>query len=202
LGETGGYLRCCHEARNWFEQEIPQEYKNPPLEYGEDKRGSEHFSYIIEGIHTGRKYRGHFNVINNGIITNLAPDAIVEVPCYADGNGISVPFVGDLPMGCAACCETNVNVQRLAVTAAVESDIVLLRQAMLLDPLTGAICNPAEIFQMTDEMLIIGEKWLPQYKPEIVKAKQRIQKSRENGTFIEPKEIYTGNMQDNSPLRS
>jgi alpha-galactosidase len=201
LGETGGYLRCCHEARDWFERDIPEEFNKPPLEYSEDKRGMEHFSYILEGIHTGRTYRGHFNVINNGIISNLAPDAIVEVPCYVDGNGISIPHVGDLPLGCASCCETNINVQRLAVEAAVKSDIVLLRQAMLLDPLTGAICNPAEIWQMTDEMLIAGEKWLPQYSNEIKSAKLRIEKSKADGSFIQPKEIYTGNMQENSPLR-
>jgi alpha-galactosidase len=201
LGETGGYYRCCYEARDWFERDIPEEFKKPALEYGEDKRGSEHFSYILEGIHTGRMYRGHFNVINNGVISNLSSDAIVEVPCYADGNGISVPHVGELPPGCAACCETNISVQRLAVAAAVKGDIVLLRQAMLLDPLNGAVCNPAEIRQMTDEMLIAGEKLLPQYKAEINLAKQRLEKSKADGKFIQPKNIYTGNMLGNSPLR-
>ena len=32
--------------------------------------------------------------------------------------------------------------------------MTLLKQAMLHDPLTGAVCDPEEIWQMTDEMLI------------------------------------------------
>lgn len=35
----------------------------------------------------------------------------------------------------------------------------------------GAVCNPPEIDQMTDEMLIAGEKWLPQYKDAIKKQR-------------------------------
>lgn len=44
-----------------------------------------------------------------------------------------------------------------------------------MDPLTGAVCTPGEIRQMVDEMLIAGEKWLPQYTGEIAKAKGRMQ---------------------------
>ncbi len=70
-GETGGYLRVCTEGRNWFETEFPRWMEAPPLEYRPDKRSEEHGSYIIEGLETGRVYRGHFNVVNRGIITNL-----------------------------------------------------------------------------------------------------------------------------------
>ena len=49
-------------------------------------------------------------------------------PATWDFNGINTPKVGDLPMGCAACCMTNINVQRLAVQAAVNGDINLLRR--------------------------------------------------------------------------
>ena len=45
---------------------------------------------------------------------------------------------------------------------------------MLMDPLTGAVCTPAEIFQMTDEMLVAEAEWLPQYKEEIERAKERL----------------------------
>jgi alpha-galactosidase len=43
---------------------------------------------------------------------------------------------------------------------------------MMMDPLVGAVCSPPEIWQMTDEMLIAQEKWLPQYKEAIAKAKK------------------------------
>lgn len=173
-GETGGYLRVCREGRNWFEEDYPNWMKEPAKEYTSQNRSQEHGSYIIESLETGRVYRGHFNVMNNGCITNLPDESVVEVPGYVDANGLSIPKIGDLPLGCAAICSQSIWVQRLSVEAAVAGDITLLRQAMLMDPLTGAVCTPQEIYQMVDEMLIVGEAWLPQYKDEIAKAKERM----------------------------
>ena len=185
-GETGGYLRVCTEGRTWFETDFPNWLSQPPFEYAADKRSQEHGSHIIEALETGRIYRGHFNVVNNGAITNLPDDCVVEVPGYVDKNGISIPRVGDLPLGCAALCNSNVSVQRLAVEAGVRGDITLLRQAMLMDPLTGAACEPDAILQMTDEMLIEEAEWLPQYAPEIERAKRRLAAAKAEGTFIPP----------------
>ena len=164
----------CREGRNWFEYDYPNWLKEPANDYKDtSKRSTEHGSWIIEALETGRRYRGHFNVMNEGCITNLPYESVVEVPGYVDGNGISIPKVGDLPLGCAAICSQSIWVQKLAVEAAVNADIQLLRQAMLMDPLTGAVCNPAEIYQMVDEMLIAEAQWLPQYADEIERAKER-----------------------------
>ena len=187
-GETGGYLRETRESRNWFETEFPKLMQEPPKDYTSGERSSEHGSYIIEALETGRIYRGHFNVLNQGIITNLPEGCIVEVPCYVDGNGISVPKVGDLPLGCAAVCSQSAWVQRLSVEAAVHGDIELLRQAALMDPLTGAVCNPAEICQMIDEMLVAQEQWLPQYAEAIAEAKKRLAA----GNLIPTRDGYRG----------
>jgi len=173
-GETGGYLRICTEGRNWFEEDFPKWLNEPPKVYTASTRSQEHGSYIIEGLETGRVYRGHFNVMNNGCITNLPDECVVEVPGYVDANGISIPRVGDLPLGTAAICSQSVWVQRLAVEAAVSGDIVLLRQAMMMDPLTGAVCTPPEIDQMVDEMLVACESLLPQYTKAIAEAKIRL----------------------------
>jgi alpha-galactosidase len=165
-GETGGYLRVCREGRDWFEKDFSNWLKADPKRYDGTQRSGEHGARIIEGMETRRPYRGHFNVVNNGIIANLPADAIVEVPGYADGNGINVPVVGDLPLGCAAVCCQSISVQRLSVEAAVHGDRTLLIQAMMLDPLVGAVLNTREIEQMTDEMLEAGRQWLPQYNKE------------------------------------
>ena len=186
-GETGGYLRVCSENRSWFETDFPEWMKQPPMEFGPETRGGEHGSYIMEGLETGRTYRGHFNVANHGTISNLPADAIIEVPGYVDANGINIPRVGDLPLGCAAVCNASISVQRLAVEAAVHGDDMLLRQAMMMDPLVGAVCNPPEIWQMVDEMLVAGEQWLPQYTKAIADAKKRLK----SGKLIPTKE-YEG----------
>jgi alpha-galactosidase len=174
-GETGGYLRVCTEGRNWFETDFPNWIKEPPKRFASGERSSEHGSYINEGLETGRLYRGHFNVVNNGTITNLPDDAVVEVPGYVDYNGINIPRVGDLPMGCAAVCNASITVQRLSVEAAVHGDDTLLRQAMMMDPLVGAVCNPQEIWDLVDEMLAAQAEWLPQYRDAIIRAKGRME---------------------------
>jgi alpha-galactosidase len=180
-GETGGYLRVCTESRNWFETEFPNWMKEQPPQFGE--RSGEHGSYIIEALETGRIYRGHFNAVNNGCISNLPGDAVVEAPGYVDRNGVSMPPVGDLPLGCAAICSASVSAQRLALEAAVRGDSWILKQALMMDPLTGAVCTTAQISQMADEMLIAGERWLPQYAASgaIAEAKAR----RASGDWIE-----------------
>jgi alpha-galactosidase len=183
-GETGGYLRVCTEGRNWFKEDFPNWMKEPAYRYDEKERGQEHGSYIIEALETGRTYRGHFNTINNGIISNLPTDAVIEAPGYVDRNGINMPVVGDLPLGCAAVCQVSISVQRLAVEAAVNGDDLLLRQAFMMDPLVGAVCTPPEIWQMVDDMLIAQGQWLPQYKDSINQAKKRQQNEKRLPTKV------------------
>jgi alpha-galactosidase len=187
-GETGGYLRHCLESRNWFETEFPHWISEPPYAYVEAERSEEHGARILEALETGRIYRGHFNVVNNGAIPNLPADAIVEVPGYVDKLGMHIPPLAPLPAGPAAICSQSIGVQRLAVLAAVEGNDFLLRQALMLDPLTGAVCTPEEIDQMADEMLVAEAEWLPQYTDAIKKAKARLA----GGLKVPVKEGYRG----------
>lgn len=181
-GETGGYLRVCTENRNWFRTDFPLWLKAQDEPIGAESRGTEHASYMIEALETGRVYRGHFNVRNEGRITNLPADCVIEAPGYVDRTGVHVPRVGDLPLACAATCNASISVQRLAVQAAVEGNITLLKQAMMHDPLVGAVCNTPEIWQMTDEMLVAQAKWLPQYAKEIPAARRRLGSEKKLGT--------------------
>jgi len=183
-GETGGYLRVCIEARNWFETDFPRWLAEPPLDLKTYQRSEEHGSYIIEALETGRVYRGHFNVVNQGHITNLPNGCVVEIPGYVDRTGIHMPVVGDLPLACAATCAASVRVQEMAMEAAVHGDVMLLKQAMLHDPLVGAVCNPEEVWQMTDEMLVAQAQWLPQYADEIPRALQRLEEAERTGTRV------------------
>jgi alpha-galactosidase len=184
-GETGGYLRHCIENRNWFETDFPNWLKEPAPQIGPENRSSEHGSYIIEGLETGRAYRGHFNVINRGQITNLPDGCVIEIPGYVDRNGISMPVVGDLPLACAATCSASVRVQQMGMEAAVHGDVLLLKQAMLHDPLVGAVCNTEEVWQMADELLAAEAQWLPNYADgAIAAARERLAAHEANGTRV------------------
>ena len=95
---------------------------------------------------------------------------------------ILIVHVGELPLACAATCSVSVNVQRMSILAAVNGNATLLKQAMLHDPLTGAVCNPAEIWQLVDEMLVEEADWLPQYRRETAGAKKRLATEKALGT--------------------
>ena len=177
-GETGGYLRVCTEGRNWFEKEFPNMLKQPPMEIKAEKRSSEHFSWIVEAEQTGRLYRGHFNVQNDGYITNIPQSCSVEIPCFVDRLGIHPQRVGDLPLACAGVLRNSISAQELGMEAAVHGDIERFRQALMLDPLTAAVCDPNEIWQMADELLVATSPWLPQYsKKTIADAQKRLKEN-------------------------
>jgi alpha-galactosidase len=165
-GETGGYLRVCREHADEYRGLYPKYMSGEAdmIELGQ--RSSEHASYIIEALETGRTYRGHFNVANHGLITNLPEGCTVEIPCYVDGNGISPAWIGALPMACAATCRVSINVQEMAVEAALTGDRELVKLAVLHDPLTGAVCTPEEVWAMCDEMFEALAPWLPQFNGE------------------------------------
>ncbi len=185
LGETGGYLRVCTEGRNWFETDFPNWLAEEPPQISAEQRSLEHGSYIIESLETGRVYRGHFNVPNRGYISNLPDGCVVEIPGYVDKNGINMPVLGDLPLACAATCSASVRVQEMAMEAAVHGDVTLLKQAMLHDPLVGAVCNPEEVWQMTDEMLVAQAEWLPNYRSEEIEAaRHRLAEHEQRGTRV------------------
>ena len=84
---------------------------------------------------------------------------------------------------CAAICNQSIAVQRLSVEAAVAGDVWKLNQAMLLDPLVGAVCTTPEVEQMTDEMLLAEAKWLPQYAKQIPAIRRKFAKAEKLARF-------------------
>jgi len=80
----------------------------------------------------------------------------------------------------------------LLTQAAVAGDVSLLKLAMLHDPLVGAICDPEEVWQMTDEMLAAQAEWLPQYADEIEKAEARLADHAANGTGVKTMDGFRG----------
>jgi alpha-galactosidase len=69
---------------------------------------------------------------NRGLIDNLPPECIVEVPCLVDGNGVQPVRVG-APGHLAALMQTNINVQALAVEAAVSGKREHVYHAAMLE---------------------------------------------------------------------
>ena len=125
-------------------------------------RTHEYCSYILHAIRTNTPFRINANVPNTGLITSLPDGCCVEVPCLVDNTGINPCHVGALPDACAALNRTNVNVQQLAVRAALTGDRELVYRAVQLDPLTASVLPLAKAREMTDELFAASRPWLPE----------------------------------------
>jgi alpha-galactosidase len=117
------------------------------------QRSEEYASAIIEAIECSRPSVIHGNVLNAGLIDNLPLDGCVEAPVLADGAGLSPVHFGPLPVQLAALDRAHMAVHDLMVSAVLNRDLAAARHALLLDPLTAAVCSPHEIASMFDEMV-------------------------------------------------
>jgi len=129
------------------------------------RHGGELAAPIMDSIVTGTRRVVYVNVRNHGLITNLAPDACVEVACVADRAGVRPVRYGALPPACAALNEVQIAVQRLTVRAAMTGSRKLVHAAVALDPLTSAMSTLPKIHEMADKMLAAEAEWLPQFGP-------------------------------------
>ncbi|KRE60779.1 alpha-glucosidase/alpha-galactosidase [Paenibacillus sp. Soil750] len=127
-------------------------------------RSHEYASYIFEAIETDVPFKIGGNVMNTGLITNLPREAVVEVPCLVDRNGVTPTYVGDLPPQLAALNRTNINTQLLTIEAAITGKREHIYHAAMLDPHTSAELSMDDIIAMCDELIEAHGKWLPEYK--------------------------------------
>ncbi|HEY3417525.1 MAG TPA: alpha-glucosidase/alpha-galactosidase, partial [Armatimonadota bacterium] len=86
------------------------------------------------------------------------------VACLINRNGVTPTHYGALPPQCAALCDWNMRFFDLAARACIERSKALAAQALMLDPLTAAVCCPAEIKQMTEELFAAEEAFLLGYR--------------------------------------
>jgi len=127
------------------------------------ERTFEYGAWIIEAIEKNQPYVIQGNVLNDGCIENLPSDGCVEVACLVNHNGIQPIRFGRLPKAMAALCDSNMRMFDLAVDAAIEKSKDLAKQALLLDPLTAAVCCPAEVFELVDKLFEAEASFLPGY---------------------------------------
>jgi alpha-galactosidase len=116
------------------------------------QRSSEYASVIVEAIEMNRPAVIHGNVLNVGLIDNLPVGGCVEVPVLANATGLHPIRFGSLPPQLAALDAAHMYVHELMIQAVLERDREAALQAMMLDPLTAAVCSPAEIQDMFEEM--------------------------------------------------
>jgi alpha-galactosidase len=155
------YVRRCEaQIAGWEALRAKLERDDAPIEV---RRSHEYGSLIIHSIETGTPRLIYGNVPNHGLIDNLPPGCCVEVPCLVDRNGVQPVRVGALPPQLAALIQTNVNVQALAVEAALTRKREHIYHAAMLDPHTAAELDLDQIWNLVDDLIAAHGDWLPAY---------------------------------------
>ncbi len=157
-GETGFYANNWPDWRKESDEEIRKKLT------GEEPIGlqssHEYAAVIVEGILKNKPQVIYGNVLNGGLIANLPSDGIVEVACLVDQNGVHPTQFGRLPEHLAALCRSNMAFFELAVGAVLEQSREMAYHALLIDPLSAAVCSPAEIRQMFDELYEADKEYI------------------------------------------
>lgn len=151
--------RCVQQIEDW------EHLRDDIVDNGDltHTRSKEYASYIMDAITTGNPTVIAGNVLNNGLITNLPTDSVVEVACLVDKNGVQPTFVGEIPTQLAALNKTHINVHQLTVEAALTLKKDKIYQAALLDPHTSSELSIDDIKSMVDELIEAHGDYLPTY---------------------------------------
>ncbi|MEU6408774.1 alpha-glucosidase/alpha-galactosidase [Microbispora sp. NPDC046933] len=122
----------------------------------------EYAPQIIHSIVTGTPRVVYGNVVNDGLIANLPPGCVVEVPCAVDATGVLPTRVGALPPQCAALNRAYVSVNELTVRAALEGRPEHVRHAVMVDPNASATLSLDEIWRLCDDLTRAHGELLPE----------------------------------------
>lgn len=95
---------------------------------------------LIESLVTGAPYEVlAVNIPNDGLIDNLPPQMIVEVPAVVDGEGVHGVKLGSLPKGFAGLLCNQIAIHELTSEAAITGSRDIALQALLVDPLVDSV---------------------------------------------------------------
>ena len=162
LGQSSFY------ADGWPEWRVENDDRRKKYISGEEEieldRTWEYASFIIQAMETNNPFKIYGTVKNTGLITNLPQNNVVEVACTVDSEGIVPNYFGELPAHLAALCAANQYMFDVAADACIHKSKDLAMKALMLDPLTAAVCSPAEIKEMTMRLFEAEKKFLPGFK--------------------------------------
>jgi alpha-galactosidase len=103
------------------------------------------------------------NTLNQGAISNLPHDAVVEISSVVGSFGIKPICVGDLPENYATHLRKHIDAQKIAADAAVKGDRELALQAFLRDPLISSRLTVDRAKELLDELFEIEKPYLEHF---------------------------------------
>lgn len=120
--------------------------------------GPDHATDVIEAMVGNLDKPFYINTTNRGAVTNMADDAFLELLCDVDMDGPRPRPVGEMPRGLLGLQQQVLDTHELTAEAVAKCDRVLLRRAMLTDPLVNSISDADAIIR---ELLEVEREALP-----------------------------------------
>jgi len=128
------------------------------------QRGGAHYSdaavFLMKSIYLDKKDIQIVNVKNNGAITDLSKDAVVEVPCIISGKGAIPLSCGNLEPAISGLTQTVKYYEQLTIEASITGDRKKAKQALLVHPLIG---NPRIIDGLLEKIIEENREFLPKF---------------------------------------
>ena len=159
LGGSGFYSKSWPQWRKNIDRDrrlMARGKRAIPLE-----RGYEYASDIIEAHVFDRAKIVYGSVQNTGLIPNLPQSGVVETAVLVGREGFSPTYFGELPEQLAALCRAHMPVYELCAQGILNENREAVIHAMMLDPLTAAVCAPSEIRAMAEELFRAEKKYIP-----------------------------------------
>jgi 6-phospho-beta-glucosidase len=164
-----------HETRGEqvkkIEAELFELYKNPELDHKPEQlsqRGGTYYSEaaceLIESINNDKRTHMVVSTKNNGTITDLPYDCIVEVSSVITSHGPEPLNWGSFEPNIRGPLQLQKAMEECTIEAAVTGDYGKALQAFTMNPLitSGRIAK-----NLLDEMLVANKDYLPQFKDKI-----------------------------------
>ena len=168
IEQRGGTPRAVEVAET--EQELLALYRDPALSEAPallEKRGGAFYSEaaidLMASLASGTGDAQIVDLRNNGTLTGLADDDIVELPAWIEKRG-PVPLEQEpLAPELLGLVQHVAAYERLTARAAIRGDRSLAERALLAHPLIGQMA-PAE--DLLERLLEVGAPYLPKFFPE------------------------------------
>lgn len=155
------------------EKELFELYKDPALDYKPEqltKRGGTHYSEaaceLIASIYNDKRTVMVVSTQNNGTITDLPYDCIVEVSSVITGHGPEPFNWGSFKPSARGILQMMKSMEETVIKAGVNGDYDAALQAFTINPI---VTSGETARTLLNEMLVANKDYLPQFETTIEK---------------------------------
>lgn len=150
-----------------IEKELLEIYKNPELKQKPsqlEQRGGAYYSDVavslISAIYNDKQEVQPVNVRNNGAISDLPDNVVIETNSVIDNKGGHPLTIGKLPTEISGLIQAVKSYEELTIEAGVEGDYEKALKALVANPLVPSV---EKAKKLTNEILEKNKEYLPQF---------------------------------------